>query len=416
MSSFEWFMAWRYIWAKKSDSFIHVISGFSLLGISLGVATLLVVMSVMNGFGYELAQKILAHNSHLTISVGDDSGTYQDFSRDTQAIRSLSGVVTAYPVVDRQSMITFKSGSSGISVRGLPYPDLVNKNRAFQKNTLGSLESFQEGNFTIALGARLAEKLHVKLGDIVTLVSPEGQVTPFGRMPKLQTFQVVAILESGVHEYDSAIAYIPFETAQNYFDTRSSADHIEIFLKNPDEAERFIQIIQERVGQSLKFVPWATAHASFFEVLKVERNVMFIILSLIILIAAFNIVSGLTMLVKDKTSTIAILKTMGASSKNILAIFCVVGSSIGCVGTALGVGLGMLVTAYLEPIRLFLQNVLGTTLFDPEFYFLSELPVRMEMEDVTVIVLYSLGLSVVATLYPSWRAARLNPVTALRYE
>lgn len=416
MNPFEWFMAWRYIWARKSDGFIHVISGFSLLGITLGVATLLVVMSVMNGFRHELSQKILAYNSHLTVSMGEKGHAYENFERDTRRIQSLEGVVAVYPVIDRQLLLTFKGASTGVSVRALPYKDLLARDILCRKNKVGSLESFKDANFTIALGTRLAQKLQARLGDIVTLISPDGQVTPFGRMPKMQMFQVVAALESGLYEYDSTMAYIPFKTAQLYFDTPRGADQIEIFLKNPYGAEQYISLIQEQSDDPLTFVPWATAHASFFEVLKVERNVMFIILSLIILIAAFNIVSGLTMLVKDKTATIAILKTMGASPKNIMVVFCIVGSSIGIVGTGIGVLLGLLVASHLEPLRLFLQNMLGMTLLDPEFYFLSELPVRIDGHDVISIALYSLGLSIVATLYPSWRAARLNPVTALRYE
>ncbi len=414
MSRFEWFIASRYIWSKKSDGVVSLISLFSLLGIALGVATLIVVMSVMNGFHKELSGKILDYNSHLSISSSE--GPYADYAQDLKKLGTLPEIADVIPMIDRQVMLHHRKGAQGILIKALPYENLQRRKILYGQTLEGSLASFSGRDPVIALGAKLASALGLGIGDSISLISPEGEMTPFGRMPKMQSFKVVAIVGCGLHEVDNSTAYLPLGTAQSYFGLEQAVDHLDVFFHKPEKASFLIPALQALLSKPLRFLPWTEAHASFFQVLKVERNVMFLILSFIITIAAFNIVSGLTMFVKDKTSSIAILKTMGASSRSISFIFSLVGTSVGVFGTFLGVILGLVTSWNLESIRQFLQKIIGTTLFDPEFYFLSELPVCLEAREIVFVALYSILLSFLATLYPAWRASRLNPVEALRHE
>lgn len=414
MLAFNWFIAWRYLWSKRTDSFISIIRTFSLLGIALGVATLIVVMSVMNGFRQELTQKVLDFNSHL--SVFDGEGEFEDYSEILRNLREIPEILEVIPVIEGQGLLSAKGKSLGVMIKAFPYEDLLKREVLFKKNLVGDFSTFQTAGNTIALGMRIAEKLRVRVGDTVSFLSPDGNVTPFGVMPRLQSFKVVALFESGMFEYDSTVAFIPFATAQPFFHKGIGIDHIDLFLKNPHQAERNMEKIQSRLARPLKFLSWTDAHASFFEIVKIERNVMFIILTMIILVAVFNIVSGLVMLVKDKTQDIAILKTMGAGRASILKIFLCVGSAIGVLGTLSGVVLGIFVASNLERLRQFVQILTGSTLFNQEFYFLTELPVVVNGKEILGICMMSIGFSFLATLYPAWRAAKLNPVQALRYE
>jgi lipoprotein-releasing system permease protein len=414
MLAFNWFIAWRYLWSKRTDSFISIIRTFSLLGIALGVATLIVVMSVMNGFRHELTQKVLDFNSHL--SIFDGEGEFEDYGKILSSLKEMPEVLEAIPVLEGQGLLSAKGKSLGVMIKAFPYEDLQRREVLFKKNLVGDFAAFQNAGNTIALGMRLAEKLRVRVGDTVSFLSPDGNVTPFGVMPRLQSFKVVALFESGMFEYDSTTAFISFASAQTFFQKGMGIDHIDLFLKNPHQSEKNMGAIQHQLSRPLKFLSWTEAHASFFEIVKIERNVMFIILTMIILVAVFNIVSGLVMLVKDKTQDIAILKTMGASQASILKIFLCVGSLIGILGTLSGVLLGICVAFNLERLRQFVQSITGSTLFNQEFYFLTELPVVVNNREILGICIMSIGFSFLATLYPAWRAAKLNPVQALRYE
>jgi lipoprotein-releasing system permease protein len=414
MLTFNWFIAWRYLWSKRTDSFISIIRTFSLLGIALGVATLIVVMSVMNGFRHELTQKVLDFNSHL--SIFDGEGEFEDYSNILSGLRKMPEVLEAVPVIEGQGLLSAKGKSLGVMIKAFPYENLQRRGVLFKKNLVGDFKVFQAAGNTIALGMRLAEKLQIHVGDTVSFLSPDGNVTPFGVMPRLQTFKVVALFESGMFEYDSTTAFIPFGTAQTFFQKGAGIDHLDLFLENPHQPEWVMEQIQRRLSRPLKFLPWTQAHASFFEIVKIERNVMFIILTMIILVAVFNIVSGLVMLVKDKTQDIAILKTMGTGQMSILKIFLCVGSAIGILGTLSGVLLGICIAFNLERLRQFIQTLTGSTLFNQEFYFLTELPVVVNSREVLGICIMSIGFSFLATLYPAWRASKLNPVQALRYE
>lgn len=414
MMKFEWIMIRRYLWPRRAESFLKVINIFSLVGITLGVATLIVVMSVMNGFRHELMAKILEFNSHLTIT--DQETYFQDYQTVMPKLSQISGVKTIVPLIEGQGLLSAQGKSFGVMARAMPYEHLISRPILTKKNLIGTFASFNTNENIIAIGARLAEKIQLRLGDLVTLTIPEGHVTPLGRMPRTQTFKLGAIYESGVFEYDSRVVFLPFQTAQDFFQKGDKISYLEFFLHNPYGTDPVIDAAQLILKRPSQYLTWVEANASFFEVIKIEGNVMFIILSLIILIAVFNIISSLIILVKDKTQDIAVLKTLGARPVHIMRIFAGVGTSLGVMGTTAGVLLGIVVSLNLESIRQGLQWLTNTTLFNQEFYFLSQLPVRMEPTQIVGIVTMSLGFSFLATLYPAWKASKLNPVEALRYE
>ena len=411
--AFERMMAGRYLRARRQEGFISVIAGFSLLGIALGVATLIIVMAVMNGFREELLGRILGLNGHLTVY--GQGKPLAEYDQVAAAIRNVAGVRSASPLVEGQVLATANGVSAGALVRGVRAADLGARPLLASNIRAGEVADFK-GEDVAMIGARMANKFGLSLGDNITLISPQGNVTAFGTTPRTRAYRVVAIFEVGMFEYDSSFIFLPLEAAQVFFRLGNGVSGVEVMLEHPDQVRDVRWQISRALGASVRLFDWQQANSSFFNAIQVERNVMFLILTLIILVAAFNIISSLIMLVKDKARDIAILRTMGATRGAIMRIFFLSGASVGVIGTFAGFVLGILFTANIETIRQWLQSLTGTPLFSPEIYFLSRLPAKVDPMEVVAVVLMALGLSFLATIYPSWRAARLDPVEALRYE
>ncbi len=413
-STFERMVAWRYLRSRRKEAFISVIAGFSFLGIMLGVATLIIVMAVMNGFRAELIDRILGVNGHIMVQPIDQP--FDDYESLAERLAGLDGVRAAIPLVDGQTLASgYRDVGTGALVRGIRAEDLSKLGGVSDNILSGDLIGFaaQEG---IALGSRLATHLGVAVGDSVKLISPEGDVTPLGVTPRIKTYPVTAIFEIGMSEYDASMIFMPLAEAQLYFNAEGRVQSIELFVDDPDNIDALRRAVEQAIGSQVFISDWRQQNRTFFSALEVERNVMFMILTLIVLVAALNIISGLIMLVKDKGRDIAILRTMGATSGSILRIFFMTGAAIGIVGTLAGVLLGVIVCMNIESIRQFFSWLSGTTLFDPELYFLSQLPADMDPAETIAVVLMAIGLSFLATLFPAWRASRLDPVEALRYE
>jgi lipoprotein-releasing system permease protein len=411
-NSFERMVAFRYLRARRKEGFISVIAGFSLAGIGLGVATLIVVMAVMNGFRHELLGRILGINGH--IGVYGAGAPLSGFDPLAESIRKLPGVTKVIPTAEGQVFATSPGGGTGAIVRGVRAEDLLTR-PIFQKKYRGNPADYT-GDDAVVIGKRLAEKLGVRIGDSISLISPKGNSTAFGTVPRMRGYRVVGTFDIGMFEYDSGFIFMPLEAAQTYFRLTGAVTQIEVFLENPDMVPATRKAIWEITGNTANIYDWQQANANFFNAIQVERNVMFLILTLIILVAAFNIISSLIMLVKDKGRDIAILRTMGATRGMILRIFFLAGASVGVVGTVAGTILGVAFATNIENIRQFIQSIIGRELFAAEIYFLTQLPARVETREVVTVVLMALGLSFAATIYPAWRAAKLDPVEALRYE
>ena len=412
-AAFEWMIALRYLRARRKEGFVSVISGFSLVGIALGVATLIIVMSVMNGFRHELLSRILGLNGHAVVQSFE--GNVTQFDAATARVRAVPGVTRAAPIIDGQVMATSGGVSAGVIVRGMRKADL--KSLATVSKTLspGALDRY-EGGDSVIIGARLADKLGLQPGMTITLIAPRGNITPFGTTPRVKTYTIAGTFRIGMSEYDQTFVFMPLDEAQAYFNMDKAVSGLEVMVQNPDAIESMVPALSKAAGPLTRVLTWQDMNSSLFGALQVERNVMFLILALIILVAALNIVSGLIMLVKDKGGDIAILRTMGATKGAVMRIFFIAGASIGVTGTLLGLIIGVVFCANIEEIRQFLSSLTGTTLFNPEIYFLSRMPAEIYTSDVISVVALALGLSFLATLYPSWRAARLDPVEALRYE
>ena len=412
---FERAVAFRYLRARKGERFVSVIAIFSLVGIALGVATLIIVMSVMNGFRQELLGRILGLNGHL--AVYGLERTITDYDGTTTRIRGVPGVVSATPIVEGQVLMTSEQGgASGGLARGVRPDDMRARSLVANNIVAGTLDRF-EGDDAILIGSRLAQRLRINVGDKLTLVSPQGRTTVFGTVPRVRAYTVVALFQVGMHEYDSTFAFLPMAAAQIFFQTGDAATQIEVFVRDPTEVRAVSRAIRTALGNTpVRILDWQDANSSFFSAVQVERNVMFLILTLIILVAAFNIVSSLIMLVKDKGRDIAILRTMGATRGAIMRIFLLCGASVGVVGTLIGFLIGIAFCANIETIRQAIQALSGTELFSPEVYFLSRLPAVVDPKEVAQVVGMGLGLSLLATIYPSWRAAKTDPVEALRNE
>ena len=411
---FERMVAWRYLRSRRKEAFISVIAGFSFVGIMLGVATLIIVMAVMNGFRAELIDRILGVNGHMIVQPIDEP--FRDYDALAKKLAAIEGVRAAIPLVDGQTLASgYRDVGTGALVRGIRTEDLPKLGGVSENILSGDLVGFAAGE-GLAVGSRLAAHLGLTVGDSVQLISPEGDVTPLGVTPRTKYYPVSAIFEIGMSEYDASMIFMPLEEAQLYFNAEGLVQSIELFVDDPDSVDALRPLIEEAADRQIYISDWRQQNRTFFSALEVERNVMFMILTLIVLVAALNIISGLIMLVKDKGRDIAILRTMGATSGSVLRIFFMTGAAIGVTGTIAGVVLGVIVCLNVESIRQFFSWLSGTTLFNPELYFLSQLPAKMDPGETVSVIFMAIGLSFLATLFPAWRASRLDPVDALRYE
>lgn len=409
---FERMIAWRYLRAKKSEGFVSVIAGFSFAGILLGVATLIIVMSVMNGFRQELFSRILGLNGHMNVYA--QSGPLPDYQEILRLVAPVNGVETVTPIVEGQALFSVSGAASGVRVRGITWEDFYNRELLRDSVQAGSLDEFS-GN-RIAIGSVLARNFNLEPGDEIVLTSPQVKSTPFGSIPRQRSYEIAFIFDVGMYEYNSATVFMPLTTAQTFFRTPESVTALEVFIRDPEALDEVRQAVSLVVKGRAQVYDWRDTNLSFYNALKTERNVMFLILTLIILVAAFNIISSMIMLVKDKTHDIAILRTMGASRGSMMKIFILTGASIGFIGTAVGAAGGIAFALNIESIRQWLEGMTGTELFADEIYFLSQLPAVIDWGEVGAVIVMAFTLSILATLYPAWRAARLDPVEALRYE
>ena len=412
-AAFEWMIALRYLRPTRREGYVSIISIFSLIGIAIGVAALIIVLAVMNGFRHELLARILGLNGHAVVQ--SLYGNVTNYDALAAKVRAVPGVTRVTPIIDGQVMASANGLNGGVLVRGMRRNDLRTLTIVSNSLSPGALAHFQGGE-SVIVGARLAEKLRLAPGQPITLIAPRGNVTPFGTTPRVKSYTIAGTFRIGMSEYDQSFVFMPLDEAQLYFNMDASVNGLEVMVKDPDRIEPIANAIAAAVGPTYRIVTWQDMQSSLFGALQVERNVMALILALIVLVAALNIISGLIMLVKDKAGDIAILRTMGASRGAVMRIFFIAGASIGVTGTLLGFVIGVVFCTYIEEIRQALSSLTGTTLFDPTIYFLSRIPAEMDPSEVTFVVLLALSLSFLATLYPSWRAARLDPVEALRYE
>jgi lipoprotein-releasing system permease protein len=423
---FEWMLAGRYLRARRREGFISVISLFSFLGILLGVATLIVVMAVLNGFRAELLDKILGFQGHVAVYRSDVT-PIPDYEALQQTLSAIPGVTRAVGLVEGQVMASSLRNNTGALVRGISEADIL-KLPSLNNDSLrtalkeegvpdvtASFAGF-DASGGVAIGERMAWRHQLGLGSRITIISPEGPETVIGTAPRIRDYPVVAIFKVGMSDYDENVIYMPLADAQEYFVTEEGVNQIEVMVDDPDDVDRYLLPIMDAAGEGMAVTTWKTRNSTFFNALAVERNVMFLVLTMIILVAALNIISGLIMLVKDKGRDIAILRTMGATRGTIQRVFFLTGATIGVAGTLGGFIVGLLICLNTERIRQFISWVSGVDPFNPELYYLAQLPARMDSWQTVLIVLMSLGLSFAATLYPSWRAAKLDPVEALRYE
>jgi lipoprotein-releasing system permease protein len=456
--AFERFLAFRYLRSKRREGFISVISLFSFLGIMIGVATLIIVMSVMNGFRQELLSRVLGINGHigmypvmgpvlrdyaekeallklllkeegvdvLEIPLTEQEEISAESEKITPEKSAISSAPTekklsadktfaqVIPIVEGQVMASYRNYNQGAMVRGIRAGDFQNRSVLKKGYSGEKLENFQ-GN-KIILGNRLAMKMGVYIGDSVMLISPQGNRTAFGTIPRYKSYQVLGTFDSGMYEYDSNFIFMPLDEAQQLFMTNGAVSHLEVVLPQMGMEEKILPLLAGRLPADARAYDWKKSNEAFFNAIEVERNVMFLILTLIIVVAAFNMISGLIMMVNDKVKDIAILRTMGASKGSVMRVFLIDGAMVGFFGTLFGTVFGLLFCHHIESIRQFLGKLAGRDLFSAEIYFLSKLPAKVDTTEVLIVVAMALSLSFLATLYPSYKASKTDPVKALRYE
>lgn len=412
-SKFERLTAWRYLRAKRKEGFISVITGFAFTGIALGVATLIIVMSVMNGFKAELLNRILGINGHISI-VASPEFPFNNYKKAVDDLQGIDGIQLVIPMIEKQLLVSATRGAEGAMVRGIRGEDILKKKVMRDGFAHVDLDAY-EGD-VVVIGEKLAHKLGVYVDDEITLISPNGKVTAFGSVPRIKSYKVIGTFNMGMYEYDANFIFMPLEAAQKYFGLKNAASVIDVSLQDENRLLQMRSMIEKSVSLDAYVYDWKQTNSAFFNAIDVERNVMFLILMLIILVAAFNIITGLIMLVKDKSRDVAVLRTMGATRGMIMRIFFIDGAFIGLVGTSIGVVLGLLFCNNIESIRQFLQNMSRRDLFSPEIYFLSQLPAKVDGTEVLMVVVLTLLLSFLATLYPAYRASKFDPAEALRYE
>ena len=412
ISKFERTVAWRYLRSKKAEGFVSVIAGFSFAGIMLGVATLIIVMSVMNGFREELFSRILGLGGHM--NAYSQTGPLTNYLELADLIEGVNGVSAVTPIIEGQTLMTTRGRASGVMVRGISQGDFAARDILFNSIKSGQLEDFRD--FKIAIGSVLAKKLQLELGDKITLTSPVLKTTPFGTVPTQRSFEIAMIFDVEMYEYNSGFVFMPLPAAQKFFKFDNAVSALEIFLSRPNDIDDIRRAVDIELNGRATLYDWRDMNKSFFNALQVERNVMFLILSMIILVAAFNIISSMIMLVKEKGHDIAIMRTMGATRGNMMRIFMLAGASVGLIGTAVGSTIGILFVLNIDAVKSVLEGMTGASLWDAEIRFLSEIPAVVNWAEVLVVIALAFTLSILATLYPAWRAARLDPVEALRYE
>ncbi|MEN3930771.1 lipoprotein-releasing ABC transporter permease subunit [Microvirga sp. W0021] len=411
-AAFEWMLAGRYLRTRRREGFVSVIALFSFLGIMLGVAVLITVISLLNGFRHDLQDRLLGNSGNIFLSAMDSP--LKDYVEVSDKIGKISGVQLVLPMVEGQASVSSPYGYGGAMIRGVRGSDILKIKSVADTLQSGTLENF-ENSGGVAIGARLAHNLALQVGDQITLMTPKGAATPFGTAPRIKGYQVVAIFELGLADLDASSVYMPIQEAQSFFDRDNDVSIINVFLDDADKTEATIRQIDEVAGRPLLVNDWRQRYRTFFGALQVQRKLAFIVVGLVVLVAALNIISGMIMLVKDKSSDIAILRTMGATRGAIMRVFLMTGASIGVAGTIAGSILGLLIAFNAEAIQGFIERLTNTNLFPPEVYLLDHLSSRVVAGDVLLVVLMALTLSLLATLYPSWQAARLDPVQALRY-
>lgn len=416
-SAHERMVAFRYLKIRSNEGFVTLVALFSLLGIAIGVMVLIVTMSVMNGFREELLSKVIGFNGHMLYQpVG---GKMDNYDEAVKKIKAVENVVKVLPIIEGHALATFGSNSVPALVRGVRPADIRQMTLISGNIKMGSLDDYGQGENDIIIGKRLADKYDLSIGDLVTLVTPRGRITPFGTVPRIASYEITAVFEVGEYNYDTSYFFMPLTEAQSYFQYDDQVGALEIILTHPDMINELFPIVQKvtrQIGVGGRLIDWRVLNSSFFNALQVERNVMFIILSFIILVAVFNIISTMIMMVKNKTRDVAILRTIGVSSGSIMRIFFIVGSCIGVIGTFLGTCLGLLIAYNVQEIMDFIERMTGLSLWEGEVRFLSEVPAIVDGKEVGIVVILALGLSFLATLLPAWRAAKVDPVQSLRYE
>ena len=415
--SYELWIAYRYLRARREDGFISIVSWFSLIGISLGVATLIIVMSVMNGFREELLSRIIGLNGHASLYLNEDSKKINSNNIEN-LLMDIEEVTDIIPIVESTIMISANNKSKGIITRGISSDNFKSNQLLYSSITNSTFNNFIEQD-SIIIGNKLFKYLNLNIGSQITLIAPTGLNTPFGSAPLAKKFNIAGTFDLGMYEYDSSVIFMKIDNLRDFIGYESDQiDNIEIFYKNPENAYKNsynIKLKLDSIEQGHLVIPWTNRHKQLFSALEVERNVMFIILTLIIIVAAFNIISSMIMLVRDKESSISILRTIGVTDKSILKIFIIVGSSIGFIGTILGLIIGLLFSLNIEKIQKILEDFTGSNLFSEEIYFLSKLPSKIVISEVALVILIAFILSLSATIYPAWRASKIDPIKVLRH-